>query len=276
MALPNKINERISKRIKVFQDILQKAKDADRNESDTVSIIMDILSDIFGYDKYSEITSELAIRGTYCDLAIKIDGKFQYLIECKSIGTELKENHLRQALDYGAKAGIPWVVLTNGISWQVHKIRFEQPVDHDLVCSFNLQEINYKKEEDQNKLFILCKEGLSRDCREDYYEKMQCLNRFVIGAFLISEPVLNTVRKELRKFAEGLKVENEEIEKIIKLEVLKRDILEGDEANKTQSKIKRFYKKQNKVKEEKIENQDVVCSSSSTKEIDSSIPKIEG
>ncbi|MBO4707494.1 MAG: type I restriction enzyme HsdR N-terminal domain-containing protein [Elusimicrobiaceae bacterium] len=276
MALPNKINERISKRIKVFQDILQKAKDADRNESDTVSIIMDILSDIFGYDKYSEITSELAIRGTYCDLAIKIDGKFQYLIECKSIGTELKENHLRQALDYGAKAGIPWVVLTNGISWQVHKIRFEQPVDHDLVCSFNLQEINYKKEEDQNKLFILCKEGLSRDCREDYYEKMQCLNRFVIGAFLISEPVLNTVRKELRKFAEGLKVENEEIEKIIKLEVLKRDILEGDEANKTQSKIKRFYKKQNKVKEEKIENQDVVDSSSSTKEIDSSIPKIEG
>ena len=126
MALPTKINERISKRIKVFQDILQKAKDADRNESDTVSIVMDILADIFGYDKYSEITSELAIRGTYCDLAIKIDGKFQYLIECKSIGTELKETHLRQALDYGAKAGIPWVVLTNGISWQVHKIRFEQ------------------------------------------------------------------------------------------------------------------------------------------------------
>ena len=215
---------------------------------------MDILADIFGYDKYSEITSELAIRGTYCDLAIKIDGKFQYLIECKSIGTELKEAHLRQALDYGAKAGIPWVVLTNGISWQVHKIRFEQPVDHDLVCSFNLQEINYKKEDDQNKLFILCKEGLSRDCREDYYEKMQCLNRFIIGALIVSEPVVNVVRKELRKFAEGLKIDNEEIEKIIKLEVLKRDILEGEDANKAISKIKRFYKKQLKSKQENTLN----------------------
>lgn len=253
MTLPTKINERISKKIKVFQDVLQKAKDADRNESDTVSIIMDILAEIFGYDKYSEITSELSIRGTYCDLAIKIDGKVQYLIECKSIGTELKENHLRQALDYGAKSGIPWVVLTNGISWQVHKIRFEQPVDHDLVCSFNLQEINYKKEEDQNKLFILCKEGLSRDCREDYYEKMQCLNRFIIGALIVSEPVVNSVRKELRKFAEGLKVENEEIEKIIKLEVLKRDIMEGEDATKAQNKVKRFYKKQLKNKEKETE-----------------------
>ena len=265
MALPTKINERISKRIKLFQDILQRAKDADKNESDTVSIIMDILADIFGYDKYSEITSELAIRGTYCDLAIKIDGKFQYLIECKSIGTELKESHLRQALDYGAKSGIPWVVLTNGISWQVHKIRFEQPVDHDLVCSFNLQEINYKKEEDQNKLFILCKEGLSRDCREDYYEKMQCLNRFIIGAFITSDPVINTIRKELRKFAEGLKVELSEIEKIIKLEVLKRDILEGEDATKAQSKIKRFYKKQLKQKEE-CENKNNILSQQTPQE----------
>ncbi len=250
MALPSKITERFNKEIRKFQEALQKAKDADRNESDTVAIITDILADIFGYDKYMEVTSELAIRGTYCDLAIKIDTKFQYLIECKSVGTELKENHLKQAADYGANAGIPWIVLTNGIDWQIHKIRFEQPISHDLVCSFNLLQINPRKDEDQNKLFLLCKEGLSKDSREDYYEKMQCLNRFVIGGFLLSEPVINIVRKELRKFAEGLKVDNEEIEKIIRQEVLKREILEGDEAIKTQAKIRRFYKKQLKTKEQ--------------------------
>lgn len=249
MALPVKIIERFNKRIRIFQDALQRAKDADRNESDTVAIITDILADVFGYDKYMEVTSELAIRGTYCDLAIKMDGKFQYLIECKSVGTELKENHLKQAADYGANSGIPWIVLTNGIEWQIHKIRFEQPISHELVCNFNLLQINPRKEEDQDKLFLLCKEGLSKDSREDYYEKMQCLNRFVIGGFILSEPVINVIRKELRKFAEGLKVDNEEIEKIIRQEVLKREILEGEDASKTQAKIRRFYKKQLKEKE---------------------------
>ncbi len=249
MALPAKIIERFNKRIRIFQDALQRAKDADRNESDTVAIITDILADVFGYDKYMEVTSELAIRGTYCDLAIKMDGKFQYLIECKSVGTELKENHLKQAADYGANSGIPWIVLTNGIEWQIHKIRFEQPISHELVCNFNLLQINPRNEEDEDNLFLLCKEGLSKDSREDYYEKMQCLNRFVIGGFILSEPVINVIRKELRKFAEGLKVDNEEIEKIIRQEVLKREILEGEDASKTQAKIRRFYNKQLKEKE---------------------------
>jgi len=30
---------------------------------------------LFGYDKYEEVTGEFAIRGTWCDLAIKIDGQ---------------------------------------------------------------------------------------------------------------------------------------------------------------------------------------------------------
>jgi len=39
-----------------------------------VILATDILADVFGYDKYTEITSEYAIRSTYCDLAIKIEG----------------------------------------------------------------------------------------------------------------------------------------------------------------------------------------------------------
>ena len=39
MSLPSRITERLNKKLRVFQDVLQKAKDADKNESDTVSII---------------------------------------------------------------------------------------------------------------------------------------------------------------------------------------------------------------------------------------------
>jgi len=251
MAIPTKVAERISKNLSKFQNVLKRAKDKDLNESDTVQIINDILAYVFGYDKYSEVTSELAIRGTFCDLAIKINDKFQFLIECKAIGIQLKDNHLKQAIDYGANKGIPWVVLTNGTNWEIYKIKFEKPISYDLVCTFNLIELSSKKDDDLEKLFILCKEGLSKDHRENFYEKTQCVNKFIIGAFILSEPVISRIKKELRTFADGVKIENEEIEYIVKQEILRREIIEGEDAEKYLSKIKKYYKKLNRQEDKK-------------------------
>jgi predicted type IV restriction endonuclease len=244
MAIPNKIIERANKNLSKFQNALKVAKDKDLNEADTVQIISDILADVFGYDKYLEVTSELMIRGTYCDLAIKINGKFQFIIECKAIGIDLKDNHLRQAVDYGAKLGVSWVVLTNGLDWQIYKIRFEKPIDYDLVCSFNFMDVSAKRDDDMDKLFILCREGLAKDHRENFYDKTQCVNKFVVGAFILSEPIISTIRKEMRKYSDGLKIENDEIEKIIQQEVLRRELLESEDAVKILARVKRYYNRQ--------------------------------
>ena len=58
----SKIKTRLTQSIKKYQPILQKAKIADINESDTVMIITDMLSDVFGFDKYINITSEYSIK----------------------------------------------------------------------------------------------------------------------------------------------------------------------------------------------------------------------
>ena len=83
--VPKKVADRFATTVGAFQRVLADAKDRDVNESDTVTIITDILSDVLGYNKYSDITSEQAIRGTYCDLAVKHDGKVQFLIEVKGM-----------------------------------------------------------------------------------------------------------------------------------------------------------------------------------------------
>jgi hypothetical protein len=258
MAITEKARTRIGKNLQKYQNILKTAKDRDLNESNTVVIISDMLADIFGYDKYLEVTSEVAIKGTYCDLAIKVDGNFQFVIECKSIGTELKETHLRQVVDYGAKLGVSWIVLTNGIDWKICKIKFEQPLTYDLVCSFNFSNISAKKEEDLEKLFVLCKGGLSKDQRESFYEKTQCLNKFTLSAFILSDPIVSSIKKELRKYSDGLKIENEEIEKILKTDILKRDTIEGEESEKIFSKIKRYYLKLNKKISQQKEKQSAI------------------
>src|SRR5262245_26978916 len=100
--IPSRVVERLQTGIKRFQPILASAKARDVHESDTIIIVTDMPPDIFAYDKYSEITSECAIRGTWCDLGIKIEGEFQYLLEVKAIGVDLKDAHVKQAVDYSA------------------------------------------------------------------------------------------------------------------------------------------------------------------------------
>ncbi len=241
--ISKRVAERLARTIPRFQQVLKIAKDRDINEADTVSVIKDMLAEVFGYDKYLDVTSEFAIRGTYCDLAIKIDNKVEFLLEAKAIGLELKDSHLRQAIDYGANNGVQWIALTNGDCWQIHKIRFEQPISADLVCNFCFSELDPKNEEHQEKLFLLCKEGLAKAAREEYHEKILTVNRFTIGALILSDEIVGAIRRELRKISDGVLVNPEEINKVLMNEVLKRDIIEGDDAIKAQTRVRRFYAK---------------------------------
>jgi len=242
MKVSKKTEERIVSAVPKFQKVLGIAKARDLNESDTVSVITDILAEVFGYEKYLEITSELAIRGTFCDLAVKIGDKIQFLIECKAIGTELKDAHLRQAVGYGSNKGIQWIILTNGADWQIYRIRFEQPIAWDLVVRFDISTGSVKDEKFREALYLVTKEGVEKSAREGVYERIQCVNRFVIGALLLSEPVISTVRRELKKLADGIRTEEAEIVALIREGVLKRDILEGEESANAFAKVAKLYK----------------------------------
>jgi predicted type IV restriction endonuclease len=241
--VPKRVVDRFLKEVGRFQKILRSAKDRDVSEADTVTIITDILSDVFGFDKYTEITSEQAIRGTYCDLAVKVNDTIKYLIEVKAIGLNLKENHLRQAVNYGVNHGIPWVVLTNGIIWEIYKIRFERPIEFDLVYRFDFETLNPRKTEDQQLLYLLCKGGIAKAAIEDYHEHVQSVNRFVISAIILSDPVMSFIRKEFKKVSASAKPSNQEIENILVNEIFKRDVIEGDAASKAKFKVKRALSK---------------------------------
>lgn len=237
---PKKVLDRLTEGLKRFQPILSAAKARDAGESDTVTIITDMLSVLFGYDKYSEVTSEHAIRGTFCDLAIKVQDQLLLLIECKAIGLDLKEAHIKQAIDYATNKGVDWAVLTNGHIWRVYKVKFTKPIDQELLAEFDLLQINPKEPEQVESLFILCKEGWQKDAIVDFYGQSQMLSRFSLGAAILSEPVLESIRRELRKAYEGAPLfQIEDISRTISAEVLKREVQEGPQAEQA---AKRFGK----------------------------------
>ncbi len=237
--IAKRVQDRLAASIKRFQPILENAKSRDVNESDTVIIVTDMLSEMFGYDKYAEVTSEHAIRGTFCDLAIKLDGRIPLLIEVKAIGLELKEQFVKQAVDYAANLGTDWVVLTNGDHWRVYRVHFVKPIEQELVYEFTVGALDGKKEDDLCDLFRLSREGWNKSALGEYHTQRQALSRFSMAAIVTSDAVLDVVRRELRRMSPDVKIDAEQIRHVLEHEVLKREVVEGEKAAEAKKKLSR-------------------------------------
>ena len=147
------------------------------------------------------------------------------------------------------------MVLTNGIKWEMHRVSLEGKVHNEHIFSIDFSEVNPKRKDHQELLFLLCKRGVQKDLIGDFYEYRQSVNRYTIGALLLTDSVANVIRKELRKLKPGIKVDPSEISDLIKSQIIKREILEseaGIEANKQVSKfIKKQEREKNKAKRER-------------------------
>ena len=246
--IPKKVKDRLIAGIKRFQPILESAKARDVNESDTVLILTDILSDVFGYDKYSQITSELAIRGTYCDLAIKVENKVVVLLEAKAIGLDLKDQHVKQAIDYAANKGVEWAVLSNGMHWRIYRVIFGRPVDMELLVEFQFMQLDPKDEAHLELLYLLTAEGWARSAIGDYQAQREALSRFCLGALILSEPILASLRRELRRISPDVKIEIEDIATVLTNEVIKREVIEGDKHEQAKRLVSRSANKALRVR----------------------------
>ena len=249
--IPTKVTDRLVVGIKRFQSILAAAQSRDVNESDTVIIVTDMLAEVFGYDKYSEITSEKNIRGTFCDLATKVNNTLQTLIEVKAINQELKDNFVKQAVDYASNEGVDWVVLTNGIIWRIYRITFSKPIDHELILELNFLALNHHEVSNLEQLFLLTKESWSKSALSDYYDQKQALSKFSISAVILTDTVLGVIKRELRRLSPDVKINTEQIRCVLEEEVLKREVVEGDKADEARKRTTRAASRELRARVEK-------------------------
>jgi hypothetical protein len=81
---------------------------------------------------------------------------------------------------------------------------------------------------------------------------------------LKSEPVLKVVRRELRILSPDVKVSIDDLKASIEQEVLKRDVVFGDEADEAKKKVKKMSKRKGKAKDKKQNNNSELIASSKT------------
>lgn len=239
MPIPNRVRERLVAGMKRMVPIILQQKDRDVSEADTVTIVKDLLADAFGYDKYSELTSEHAIRGTFCDLAVKIESKLVQLIEVKSAGSILDDRHVKQAIDYASNQGVEWVILTNASIWRLYQVIFAKPIDKRLLVEIDLTTVDLKKEDQLERLFLLTKEGFVKGAHVELRDRQDATSRYLLAALLTqNDSVVSAIRRELRRVVDVL-VDDADIIKVLTDEVIKRDAMEGPSAEEAAKRVSR-------------------------------------
>ncbi|MGC2283742.1 MAG: type I restriction enzyme HsdR N-terminal domain-containing protein [Candidatus Acidiferrum sp.] len=198
--------------LKKLIPILLKAKEENLNEADTVQRIMMVFQNVLGYDPLTEITREMPIKTKYVDLALKIDGVIKLLVEAKAAGCDLRDRHIEQAKSYAAESNLRWVVLTNGVNWNLYHLSFEEGIDTELVFSLDLATDNMDKAAEC--LALLHEQNVRKGEHEDFWKKRTALDAQSLGRALYTDTVLRLIRREIRK-SEGLLLDEEDLAKAI-------------------------------------------------------------
>lgn len=160
--------------------------------------------------------------------------------------------HVKQAVDYAANQGIEWVALTNGNLWRVFRVIFARPIDAELVLDIDLLSLNAKRAQDLESLFLLTRESMLKSGLYAYHDHLQATNKFYLAAVVLSDPVLETVRRELRRLSD-VKLELEELRDALHKEVIKREVIEGEKADEARKKMTKASGKMLRARKEKIE-----------------------
>jgi len=248
--IPKKVSDRICSKLKEIQKRAKKAVELDVSEAQTISsVVKPFLIEVLGYDEFEDLTDQFVVRGTFCDICIKANSKPYIMVEAKAVDVALKEAFVKQTKDYGINSGVQWIILTNGIEWQIYKIIFKQPVTEELILSFNIHALNAKKEEDIAKIFYLCKEAIAKSEIDNLYAEKIATNKYIIGNLLFKNESINFIRKELKKLFPEVPIAPELIVQILKNEIIRREIQEAPEAIEAKKQIEKSEKKSARAKE---------------------------
>lgn len=202
----------IKRPLKKMLPHLLKAQEDNLNEADVVMRLSKFFEDVLGYDAMTDITREKQIKDKFVDLAIKIDGVVRLIIEAKAGGVTLRDRHVEQAERYASEGNVQWVLLTNGIVWNLYHLTFEEGIDYERVFSVDLSGQPLEKAADT--LSLLHKYSIKKGMLDDYWRMHTALSAESIGRAIFNHDVLRIIRREIRR-REGIIVDEEELAKKI-------------------------------------------------------------
>src|SRR3954451_15007093 len=215
--------ERVRAAIRRFARPLSEQIARDANEGDTRLLVTDFLCEGLGYDKYEDLTTEYQVKGEFADYGVRIDKQLVAFIEVKRCATKLNAKHLRQVEMYAVNEGVEWMILTNGQVWQIYHLTGGLPVIVDLALDVDLL-ADGSAAHKADALFHLSKEALKRRLLDDLWKAKAATSAKSLSGVLLSEAVVDAVRKELRRKT-GYNGDVAEIARALREQVIRAEAL---------------------------------------------------
>jgi predicted type IV restriction endonuclease len=189
----------IKKPLRKFAPHFIKAREASCNESDTVDRLRQFFEDVLGYEPMDDISREIEMKRKYVDLCLKIDGNIRLLVEAKAAAIPLRVRHIDQAKHYASENGFRWVLLTNGVDWNLYHVTFneEDGIEYDLAFAVTLAD--GAMDEVAKKLAILHKKAIAKGELEKFWKHKSAMCAGSIAKALFQSNVLNVIRREIRR-----------------------------------------------------------------------------
>lgn len=199
----------IKQPLKKVLPYLLKAQQDNLNEADTVQRLILVLQDVLGYSILTDISRETEMKGKYVDIAIRVDGQIRLLVEAKAAGIQkLRERYIEQAELYASRNNYRWVLLTNGVSWNLYHLTFEEGIESELVFTIDLTKDPLDKAAE--KLGMLHKLSIKKNEHEQHWNMMKALGAASIGKALFQDEVLKILRREVRR-QQGFLIDEEDL-----------------------------------------------------------------
>jgi len=199
----------IRRALKKFAPNFIQAREASLNEADTVLRLCKFFEDVLGYDGIADISREANLKNKFVDACLKIDDKVRILVEAKAAPVQLRDRHIDQAQAYASHNNYPWVLLTNGVEWNLYHLTFGEGIEYELAFSVSLNG-DAALEDAAEKLGFLHKTSVKRGELDEFWETATALGSGSIGKSLFTEAVLMFLRRQIRKDS-GILVDHEEL-----------------------------------------------------------------
>ncbi len=198
----------IRRPLKKFHPILLQAQRDNLNEADTVQRVVKFMEEVLGYDALTEISREAQLKSKYIDIALKVDGVTKLLVEVKAAGVTLRDRHIEQAQMYASRNNFRWVLLTNGVVWNLYHLTFDEGIEYERVFSVDLTGEDLDSAAEQ--LGVLHRNAIRKDEHEEFWARRSALSPVSIGKALFQLDVLRRIRREIRR-VEGLLIDPEDL-----------------------------------------------------------------
>jgi predicted type IV restriction endonuclease len=204
---------------------LNEMRERNANEGDTRLVVTELLVGGLGYDRFKDITTEMRVKSDFADYGMHVDHELVAFLEVKRITMAIGERHLRQVRNYALDAGVSWMILTNGATWQAYHLTITPgaPVESDLTIEVNLLGPDSPAKK-ADALFLLTHESLRRRQIDAFWHREQARSARSLARAILAEPVLDAVRKELRRQT-GHNESVDEIQTLLRATVLQPSCL---------------------------------------------------